>query len=90
MRYAVILAGGWGERLWPMSTRSRPKQLLSLSGGPTLVRRTLDRVSALVDLRGSLIMTSATIRDRMLSELTVIPDDRVVGEVECCHDPAFP
>ena len=36
MTHAVILAGGWGERLWPMSTRSCPKQLLRLVAGESL------------------------------------------------------
>ncbi|MBA2467714.1 MAG: mannose-1-phosphate guanylyltransferase [Sphingomonas sp.] len=40
----VILAGGSGTRLWPLSTPSRPKHLLSLVGQATLLEQTLDRV----------------------------------------------
>jgi mannose-1-phosphate guanylyltransferase len=80
MRYAVILAGGWGERLWPMSTRSRPKQLLALDGERTLVSRTLDRVAPLVRLDESLAMTSESLREMMIPELPLVPPERIVGE----------
>jgi mannose-1-phosphate guanylyltransferase len=80
MRVAVILAGGWGERLWPMSTRERPKQLLDLDGSGTLVARTVRRVEPIVDLRSSLALTSNELRDAILPELAPIPPDRVVGE----------
>jgi mannose-1-phosphate guanylyltransferase len=80
MRYAVILAGGWGERLWPMSTRRRPKQLLALDGGRTLVSRTLDRVAPLVKIDESLAITSESLREAMVPELPLVPCERVVGE----------
>jgi mannose-1-phosphate guanylyltransferase len=80
MTYAVILAGGWGERLWPMSTRARPKQLLSLTGGSSLVGNTLRRVEPLVSLEGSLVMTGESLKDRMVDELKSIPPERIIGE----------
>ncbi len=43
--HAVILAGGQGERFWPLSRRGRPKQLLALTGGETLFESTLARIS---------------------------------------------
>lgn len=43
-RHAVILAGGSGTRLWPLSRTLFPKQLLALSGDMTLLQQTLDRV----------------------------------------------
>ncbi len=80
MKYAVILAGGWGERLWPMSTRERPKQLLELAGEGSLVAQTLARVAPLVTVEGSLVLTGAALRDRMVEELEQIPPARIVGE----------
>ncbi len=80
MRAAVILAGGWGERLWPMSTRERPKQLLDLDGEGTLVARTVGRIEPLVDVRSSLALTSLELRERILPELSPIPPERVIGE----------
>src|SRR5206468_9781154 len=41
----VILSGGTGVRLWPLSRLGRPKQLVSLAGGASLLRRTADRVA---------------------------------------------
>ena len=41
--YAVILAGGKGERFWPLSTASRPKQFISLFGGRPLIALALER-----------------------------------------------
>jgi mannose-1-phosphate guanylyltransferase len=80
MVYAVILAGGWGERLWPMSTRARPKQLLSLTGDSTLVADTLRRIAPVVSLSDALVMTSCALRDRMVDELKPIPAHRIIGE----------
>ncbi|HTJ59547.1 MAG TPA: sugar phosphate nucleotidyltransferase, partial [Devosiaceae bacterium] len=41
----VILAGGQGTRLWPLSRSSRPKQFLDLTGDLSLFEQTLRRVS---------------------------------------------
>ncbi len=48
MRYAVILAAGWGERLWPI-TSTRPKPLVPLPGGETLLTRLMRQLRGLVD-----------------------------------------
>lgn len=42
--YVVILAGGSGTRFWPLSRRSRPKQLISVLDGPTMLQQTVERV----------------------------------------------
>lgn len=48
-RIAVIMAGGSGERFWPLSRRTKPKQLLKLaSDTKTLIEQTVDRVEPLV------------------------------------------
>ncbi|MBD3368064.1 MAG: NTP transferase domain-containing protein [Candidatus Eisenbacteria bacterium] len=80
MRHAVILAGGWGERLWPLSTRERPKQLLPLVGDRALVRQTLERVAPLTSLETSLVLTGGTLRAPMARELPEIPGARIIGE----------
>lgn len=46
-RYLIILCGGSGERLWPLSRRSRPKQLVPFGGGKTLLEQTIERISPL-------------------------------------------
>ncbi|MFH1690556.1 MAG: mannose-1-phosphate guanylyltransferase [Candidatus Eisenbacteria bacterium] len=80
MTYAVILAGGWGERLWPMSTRARPKQLLNLTGDSTLVGNTLKRIAPVVSLPNAIVMTSSALKDQMVDELAPIPAHRIIGE----------
>lgn len=47
-RYALVLAGGSGTRLWPLSRASRPKQLLALNGEQTLLQQTIARLAPLV------------------------------------------
>ena len=46
--YAVILAGGKGERFWPWSRANRPKQLLPITGVKTMLEDTVDRVLPLI------------------------------------------
>ena len=42
--YIVILAGGSGTRFWPVSRSARPKQLIAITDGPTMLQRTVERV----------------------------------------------
>lgn len=55
--YAVIMAGGGGTRLWPLSRRSRPKQMLSLTGDDTLFQVAVDRLIGLLAPEQIIIVT---------------------------------
>ncbi len=55
--YAVILAGGNGSRLWPLSRQHLPKQFLTLDGKVSLLQTTIDRLSPLIDASRVLIVT---------------------------------
>lgn len=55
--YAVILAGGSGSRLWPMSRQHMPKQFLTLDGKVSLLQTTIDRLSPVIDAKSILIVT---------------------------------
>ncbi len=48
--YGVVLAGGSGERLWPLSRQSRPKQFLCLGSEKTLLEQSIDRLRLLPDI----------------------------------------
>ena len=56
--YAVILAGGKGERLWPLSREHKPKQFLSFSDDRTLLQHTIDRISPLMPTERTWIITN--------------------------------
>ncbi|MFZ2542164.1 MAG: mannose-1-phosphate guanylyltransferase/mannose-6-phosphate isomerase [Gallionella sp.] len=55
--YAVILAGGSGSRLWPLSRRDLPKQFLALDGDASLLQNTINRLSPEIDAKNVLIVT---------------------------------
>lgn len=57
---AVILAGGSGSRLWPMSRQNLPKQFLALDGETTLLQTTINRLSPTIEAKDVLIVTQET------------------------------
>ena len=69
--YALILAGGSGERFWPLSRRECPKQLLRLISDKTLLEETVDRLEGLVPLERILILTNV---DQEAAVRALLPD----------------
>jgi mannose-1-phosphate guanylyltransferase/mannose-6-phosphate isomerase len=57
-RYCIVLAGGSGTRLWPLSRHLFPKQLISLDGDKPLLRQTMERAARLFDPRRLLVVTN--------------------------------
>ena len=55
--HAVILAGGSGSRLWPLSRQQLPKQFLALDGDASLLQTTIERLSPVIDADSVLIVT---------------------------------
>ncbi len=82
MRYAMIMAGGAGTRLWPMSRRHRPKQLLPLVHGQSLLEVAWNRLDHLIDPPQRLICTSERFRQPIRDAITDITDDQILGEPE--------
>lgn len=80
MRYVVIVAGGSGTRLWPLSRQGKPKQLLDLVDGKTLLRIAYERIQGLVPDERVLVCTVADFRDEVHSQLPEIPLDNILGE----------
>ena len=80
MEYAVIMAGGVGKRLWPLSRKKRPKQVLKLLDGQTLLRRCFDRLLPIFDVRNIIVLTNARYADLVRENLPALPADNVIPE----------
>ena len=85
--YAVIMAGGSGERFWPLSTSARPKQFVSLFEGKPLIRHAVDRLQGLVPPERILIVTSAALAEASRAACDNLPPGNIVGE-PCRRDTA--
>ncbi len=80
MIYNVIMAGGRGERFWPLSRRQRPKQLLALTSEKTMLQETIDRILPLVPLDNTLIVTGEEISDAILKEIDYLSEKHLLVE----------
>ena len=78
--FVLILAGGSGERFWPLSRKARPKQLLSLFGGETLLESTLRRLDGLVPPENILILTNADQEAAVRTLASNLPSKNIVAE----------
>jgi len=79
-RYVVILAGGRGERFWPVSREATPKHLISLLGNRSFLQQAVDRVRPLVPVRNILIVTHAAQADAVRRQVPEIPKDNILEE----------
>lgn len=82
MDHAIILAGGVGERFWPVSTPERPKQLLPLISDRSMLRETADRLDGVVPPEGRWVITSRGLAAAVAAECPEIAPGRIVGEPE--------
>jgi mannose-1-phosphate guanylyltransferase/mannose-6-phosphate isomerase len=80
MLEGVILAGGRGERFWPLSTHARPKQLLRLLGEETLVQTTWARLGVRLDPGAIWVSGGSDLREAIRGELPELQDDRFISE----------
>lgn len=78
---ALIMAGGRGERFWPKSRQSLPKQFLSLTNdGKTMIQLTVERILPLVDIEDIYIATNQTYKELVLEQLPGLPEENVLCE----------
>ncbi len=78
--YALILAGGSGERFWPLSRKARPKQLLQLVSERTLLEETVVRLEGLVPPERILILTNVEQEAAVRALLPGFPKANIVAE----------
>src|SRR5436190_634707 len=87
MLHAVIMAGGFGTRFWPLSRAATPKQLLDFGGGRTMIQQALDRLSGLVPPERTLVITNRQLVGPIREQLPELPAANIVGE-PCKRDTA--
>ena len=78
-RYAIVLAGGSGTRLWPLSRSSKPKQLLCLNGEESLLQQTVRRTLPMVEAAHVCTVTSAEYRFEVAGQLLVVDGALATG-----------
>jgi mannose-1-phosphate guanylyltransferase len=78
--FAVVMAGGSGTRLWPLSRRGTPKQLLALTGDTSLLQQTVARLGSLLKPHDIYVITSQAHVRATQDQLPQLPPDNVLGE----------
>ncbi len=78
--YVLILAGGSGERFWPLSRKNKPKQLLSLFSEETLLEATVRRLDGLVPRNQILILTNADQEAGVRALCPTLPPENIIAE----------
>ena len=79
-RFVIIMAGGRGERFWPMSREKTPKQLLKLLGDRSFLQLAVDRVLPLVPMKNIFIITNEAQATEVRKQLPKLPKENVVAE----------
>ena len=83
MDWIVILAGGGGTRLWPLSRRKKPKQFLPLlPEGKTLLGATVERTASFVPIERTVVVTAASQVREVLLAVPRLPPENVIVEPE--------
>lgn len=80
--YAVIMAGGSGTRLWPLSRKAKPKQFQSFIGAQTMLQETFARVATVVPQENIFISTTKNYQGMVLEQLPEMTEERLILEPE--------
>jgi mannose-1-phosphate guanylyltransferase len=78
--YALILAGGTGTRLWPLSRTSLPKQLLALTGGRTMMQATVNRILPIVPAENIFIASNREYGPLIKEQVPELRRENIVEE----------
>jgi mannose-1-phosphate guanylyltransferase len=80
MEYGVIMAGGSGTRLWPMSRGNLPKQLLKVVGGKSLLQLSYGRLRGILPPERIFVCTAAAHSALVMENLPELPKENLLGE----------
>ena len=79
-RFVIIMAGGRGERFWPVSREKTPKQLLRLLGDRSFLQQAIDRVVPLVPIKNIFIITNEVQAPEVRKQIPKLPKGNVIAE----------
>ena len=79
-RFVIIMAGGRGERFWPLSREKTPKQLLSLLGKKSFLQEAVERVLPLVPAKNIFVITNEAQLPEVRKQLPKIPKGNLIAE----------
>lgn len=79
-RFVIIMAGGRGERFWPLSREKMPKQLLTLLGKRSFLQQAVDRVLPVVPAKNIFVITNTAQIAEVRKQLPKLPKANVVAE----------
>jgi len=80
--YALIMAGGSGTRLWPLSRQKQPKQALTLLGERTMFQMAVDRLLPILPPERIIVVTTTDLVDLLASQTPELPRQNFVVEPE--------
>ncbi len=80
MPFAVIMAGGRGERFWPRSRMAVPKQFLNLVGDKTMLQLTMERAQNLAGISNIYIVAGSDFKDIIREQVPQLPEENIITE----------
>src|SRR5215467_13802079 len=78
--FVIIMAGGRGERFWPVSREKTPKQLISLLGTGSFLQQAVARVLPLVPMKNILVITNEVQAPEVRKQLPKLPKENIIAE----------
>ncbi len=79
-RFVIIMAGGKGERFWPVSREQTPKQLIRLLGDRSFLQQAVERVLPLVPLKNVVVITNEAQAPQVRKQLPKLPKENLIAE----------
>ena len=89
MQWAILLAGGSGTRFWPLSSPSRPKQLLPLAGPRSSAEDAVDRLAGFIPAERILVVSGGSLAERLRDRLNVPAENFLIEPRAASTGPAL-